>query len=263
MHPIIQWYIETCNFQKKQVPDKNGIYGVIPNGSMAAYILLSYDLYILQHHAAIQKDVIQRLKNKDQFQGARYELFVAATCIKAGFDLQYEDEKDRNRKHVEFIGTHKVTGQKICVEAKSRHRQGVLGQPGKKEDKNQIKVRIGRLLNEALKKEHNHPLVVFIDLNIPQAKAVEVYKTPISVEFKKIIGYIDKTYGQTDEFNLLVFTNFPHHYNKGDEPAPPTNVVGILPTKAKIPVEYPQVLLDLYNLAKVYGKVPIEFPKQN
>lgn len=263
MHPIIQWYIGTCNFQKKQVPDKDGIYGAIPNGSMSAYILLSYDLYILQHYSAIQKDVIKRLKNKDQFQGARYELFVAATCIKAGFDIQYEDEKDRNRTHVEFIGTHKTTGQKVCVEAKSRHRKGVLGQFGKKVDENQIRVRIGGLLNDAINKDHEHPLAVFIDLNIPPSKASEVYQQPISDDFKKIIGYIDKTYGQADEFNLLVFTNFPHHYSEKDEPAPPTNVAGILPTKAKLPVKYPRALLDLYDAARVYGKVPIEFPKQN
>jgi len=262
IHPIMQWYIETCNFQKKQVPDKNGIYGAIPNGNMAAYILLSYDLYVLKHHAAIQKDVVQRLKNKDQFQGARYELFVAATCIKAGFELQYEDEKDRNRTHVEFIGTHKITGQKVCVEAKSRHRKGVLGQPGDIDTENKIKIRIGGLLNDALKKEHHCPLVVFIDLNIPPNKAINFYGKPLSGEFKKIIDYIDKTYGQIDKFNLLVFTNFPHHYGGENEPAPPTNVSGILPTKAEIPIKYPNVLLDLYNSARDYGKVPIDFPKQ-
>jgi len=263
IHPIMQWYIETCNFQKKQVPDKDGIYGAIPNGSMAAYILLSYDLYVLQHHASIQKEMVQRLKNKDQFQGARYELFVAATCIKAGFDLQYEDEKDRNRTHVEFIGTHKITGQKVCVEAKSRHRRGVLGQPGKIDTENQIKVRMGRLLNDELKKKNNHPLVVFIDLNIPQGQARKVYEKPLSGEFKKIIDYIDKTYGQIDKFNLLVFTNFPHHYGKEDEPALPINIAGILPARAELLVEYPQVILDLYNSANHYGKVPIDFPKQN
>jgi hypothetical protein len=33
-------------------------------------------------------------------------------------------------KHVEFEATHRPTGQTFAVEAKSRHRAGVLNHPG-------------------------------------------------------------------------------------------------------------------------------------
>jgi len=260
-HQIIKWYVEACNFQKKQTPNEDGMYEAIPNGALEAYVLLAYDLYILRHHSAFQEDVIRRLKHKEQFQGARYELLAAATCVKAGFDIEYEDEKDRKKTHVEFIATHKRTGQKVCVEAKSRHREGVLGQPGSVKNGRDIKVRIGNLLNSALKKEHNHPLVVFIDFNLPPRKAKDIFKKPISGEIKKIITNIEKTYGNIDKFNLIVFTNVHPHYAYGDEPPGPINMGGILSSNPEIMPENPQAIIDIFNAATVYGNVPNEFPE--
>lgn len=69
---------------------------------MKAYLLLSYDLYLIRHHGALQKIIIERLKWEDQFQGTRHEIFAAATCIRAGFEIAYEDETDRIKKHPEF-----------------------------------------------------------------------------------------------------------------------------------------------------------------
>ena len=93
--------------------------------------MLAYDLYVLRDKQVLQDDIIRRLKILDQFQGARHELFAAVSCIRAGYSIKYEDEKDGTRKHTEFIATHKKTGQKIAVEAKSKHRTGILDFPGK------------------------------------------------------------------------------------------------------------------------------------
>src|SRR4030042_2787260 len=125
-HQIMKWHDGMCRFQAQQKPGEGRIYDAIPNGAFAAYLFLAYDLYTLHHHMALQTKVVSRLKNPEQFQGARYELFASATCIRAGFDIQYEDESDVTRKHPEFIATHKGTKQIISVEAKSRHRPGVL-----------------------------------------------------------------------------------------------------------------------------------------
>ena len=40
------------------------------------------------------KEWLQRLKNREMFQGARHELFAEATCYRAGFKVEHEDEKD-------------------------------------------------------------------------------------------------------------------------------------------------------------------------
>jgi len=176
-HEIMKWYDAVCRFQKKQVKGMNGLFGAVPNGPMLSYLLLSYDLYTLCHHDALQDSLMSRLRNPDQFQGARHELFAAATCIRAGFKIQYENEADRTRKHPEFIATHELTGQKISVEAKSKKRVGVLGHLGEKDADERIRLRIGRLINASLLKAYGNPLVVFLDLNIPPL-AVRLFEKP-------------------------------------------------------------------------------------
>lgn len=260
-HPIINWYVETCDFQEKQTICKDEVYDVIPCGSLKAYIHLAYDLYILRHHSAIQKDVIERLKHKDQFQGARYELFVASTCIKAGFEIEYEDEKDRSKTHVEFIATHQNTRQKVCVEAKSRHREGILGVPGDPKNEDDFRIRIGGLLNDALQKEHHHPLIIFIDLNVPPNIAKKIFeKTQPSSEIRKIIAKINKEYGKSDIFNLIVFTNHPYHYGGVDEPYPPINTCAIVGRNPKLTPTHPKTIIDIYDAATKYDNIPVDFP---
>src|SRR5262249_7558000 len=136
-------------------------------GAMRAYLLLAYDLYTLGHHSALQDRLLHRLRNADQYQGARHELFAAATCIRAGFDIQHEDETDRSSGHVEFVAVHRRTGARICIEAKSKRSKGVLGWPGDREPEDKVRVRIGQLVNDALSKPRKHPLVIFVDLNLP------------------------------------------------------------------------------------------------
>ena len=261
MHPIMQWFVEMCKFQRKQTPNKDGMYKATPNGATAAYLLLSYDLYILGHNAKMQDELVRRLKIKEQFQGARYELFAAGTCIRAGFDLQFEDETDRSKRHVEFVGTHRPTGQKISVEAKSRHRKGVLAVPGEAKAEDEIKVRIGSLLHDAMAKDHTYPLIVFIDLNIPPTKAETVFKKPISNEVKKIIRGLTKEYGYVDKFNLLVLTNHPHHYGRPDEPDPRRDVFAIIPRQSEMVPQYPGAIKVIFDEALAYGKLPQFFPK--
>lgn len=103
-HQILKWYDALCRFQKNQTPDADGMYRAVPNGAAVAYLLLAYDLYILADHLHLQDRLVARLKHPDQFQGARYELFVAATCIRAGYRIEYADETDSTTQHPEFVG---------------------------------------------------------------------------------------------------------------------------------------------------------------
>jgi hypothetical protein len=100
--------------------------------------------------------LIKRLKNRDQFNGAYYETFVAATLIKAGFNLELENEEDVLSTHCEFTATFKENGSKYSVEAKSR-------KPGKPSSV------ITNQLYNALRKKAKHKRVVFIDINVPEA----------------------------------------------------------------------------------------------
>ena len=76
-------------------------------GAVAAYLRFAYNLYLVAHNQRIQKRLIERLKDNKQFHGAYYETYVAATFIKAGFDLWFENEDDGSKRHCEFTATCK------------------------------------------------------------------------------------------------------------------------------------------------------------
>jgi len=84
------------------------------------------------NHDGLDDLFLHRLKKCDLFQGARHELFAEATCIRAGFTVEREDEQDGSRRHAEFAALHRATGQRISVEAKASI-DGLLGQPGQPE----------------------------------------------------------------------------------------------------------------------------------
>jgi len=257
-HQVLKWYDGMCRFQKSQLKNKEGIFKAVPNGPFAAYLFLAYDLYILRHHTTLQNEIVDRLKNSDQFQGARYELFTAATCIRAGFDIEFE--ADRRKKHVEFVATHKISGQKISVEAKSKHRKGILGYKGKKISDESMKLRVGSLLSKALEKDHAYPLVIFIDVNLPPLVAKDVFKMPPPNEISRMMDRIKLTKNRKDRFNLLIFTNHPQHYGREDEPAPGKNVMTIFSPNPNIASENPGSIIAIDDAARQYGNIPNEFP---
>ena len=260
-HQIMKWYDAMCHFQRKQKTDADGIYRSIPNGAFSAYILLAYDLYILKDNQALQDDIIQRLKIPAQFQGARHELFATATCIRAGYTIQFEDEKDSSRKHTEFIATHKITGQKIAVEAKSKHRAGILGFPGDKKIGQPIKLGVVSLINDAIDKNPDIPLAIFVDTNLPPniAQKIHAIQQP-SEEFKITLDKIKKDSDGNDLFNLIVFTNHPHAYGGVDEDDPVRHATSVFSLKPKITPQHAQCIVDLNDAARQYGNVPNEFP---
>jgi len=260
-HQIMKWYDAMCHFQRRQERDTDGIYKTIPNGAFSAYILLAYDLYVLRDNQALQDDIIRRLKIPDQFQGARHELFTTASCIRAGYSIKFEDEKDSSRKHTEFIATHKRTGEKIAVEAKSKHRTGVLGFPGEKKSEQSIKIGVTSLINNAIAKAINIPLVIFVDTNLPPSIAKKVHgKQQPSEEFKVTFDKVKKDPSGKDLFNLMVFTNHPHAYGSDNEDDPARHTTSVFALKPKIVPQYAQCIIDLNNAACQHGNVPNEFP---
>jgi len=257
-HPIMQWYDGHCRFQASRERDKDGLFRAIPNGTSAAYLMLAYDLYILKHHGSLQKDVLRRLKQREQFQGARYELFVAATLLRAGFDLVFENEKDNTRKHPEFVAIHRVTGDRIAVEAKSRHRRGVLGFPVKREPEERLRAEVNGLLGKAVGKVKDTPLVVFIDLNLPPSPE-NVFEKPWFKEIADLIEAQDEENPGGHPYNMIIFSNLPHHYGLEDQPDPAKEFLVVISTKPRAP--FSQIRLEeIAVAAHQYGNVPKSFP---
>ncbi len=108
------------------------------SGGTAVFMRLAYDLYSLDHNAELQERLLTRLRHPRGFPGARYETYVAAVFILAGFNLVFENEQDGSTTYCEFTATDRSTGKKFSVEAKRRE--------GKR-------LRLGRLFNDALSKQ--------------------------------------------------------------------------------------------------------------
>src|SRR5262249_48176441 len=159
---------------RNPTPDANGICSGAPDGPSYAYLLLAYDLYLLGDHGKLRERFVARLKDPEEFQGARYELFVAATMIRAGFDIEPENERDLTRQHPEYVGTHRETAGGFGVGAKSRRLPGVLGFKGEPIREDGFKLDVRQVIKRALEKEEiARPYIVFIDANMPPRYAAE------------------------------------------------------------------------------------------
>jgi hypothetical protein len=258
-HQILQWHDRLWQFRRTLKPGGDGMIEGVPNGITLAYMLLAFDLYVLRRHLALQKQVIKRLKVKNGFQGARYELFVAATFIKAGFDIEYENEADSSCKHPEFIAKHGETGQQVSVEAKSRHRPGILGFDGRAATEEELKAGIKGLLDAALEKPAKHPYVIFIDINLPPSPK-QIWEAPWFTELAESAAKAGcLTEADPRPFNQLVFTNHPFHYGKDNEPSPRPTRFSVIPKNPQIPIAQPKVLETIHEAAKKFGYIPGDF----
>ncbi|MFC1611117.1 hypothetical protein ACFL6C_09170 [Myxococcota bacterium] len=166
-HPIMQCYEKVCHAQRAAGLGDGRVKETAATGAMSLYLHVAYYLYLIDHNAQLQEKLLQRLRSRDQFQGARYEIAVAALFALAGYSLAFEDESDPSTTHVEFAATHLRSGRQYSVEVKSKHRPGVVWYegPGRREPNVGRDVRV--LLNKALSKSAHHDRVIFIELNLP------------------------------------------------------------------------------------------------
>lgn len=255
-HPVVDWYVRMCRFQQRQEPNAQGVFAVTPNGAMKALICLAYDLYVLKSNAGVQERLVARLKNREQFQGARHEVFAAATCVRAGYALAYEDEGDKTRTHPEFVGVHKATGQEIDVEAKSRHVRGVLGFDGGKLSKRAGKIIIRRLLKAALGKNISRPYVVFVDLNTTPLPPDYVKSSDIKGVLDQVCKFGGKGKEHFDPYCLVCLTNHPYHYGGDDERCPSQTTVSLFGRNPTPAPEHLDAIMAIHTAAEQFGNVP-------
>ncbi len=262
-HPIIVWYRAWKTFTAAHPAGPDGLAEGVPDGRALAYVLLAYELYILRDHGALQHRLIERLKRHADFQGARYELFVAATMIRAGFDLVHENETDATRKHPEFVATCRRTGVRLAVEAKSRHLPGLLGQPGAPPSPEDFRLDIRGSLQRALEKNPPEPYVIFIDANMPpdyaEAKAEAwVADVQSAVELKDR-WYNEVGIGGPSGFNLLLVTNMAHHFGGPGAPPPRPLFYRMLPSATVRTSVDPAILLRIEQSLEKATNIPKGF----
>lgn len=256
-HPIITWRAQGARYMNAQPTQPDGSRVALPCGALAAFTCFAYDLYVVDDNGGLDDEFLQRLKNRQLFQGARHELFAEATCYRAGFTVEHENEKDGTTRHAEFTVRHVSTGQLLSVEAKSRHRAGVLAMRGTPEDKPQL--RITPLINDAVAKKPSHALVIFVDTNLPFKWAERVLGrqagNTISRPLQIMLDRIKKQHNDADPYCMIIFSNHPHHYAVRDLD-PQQHLLSVL---SQQPRAHMLSLRSLFVAAGLYGNIPMGF----
>ena len=127
-HVILKWRDErNRQLRKHQDPnDPEALVRAPMTGGMRALHVLADDLYQLAHALEPPRKILTRLRDPRQFQGARYEILAASLFARCGLEIEFIE--DSTKRNPEFIA--EKDGERIAVEAKSRHRAGVLNERG-------------------------------------------------------------------------------------------------------------------------------------
>jgi hypothetical protein len=121
-HQIYRWLVSLARHTDSVVGNEacrdGEVWGSAPTGDVLAVATLGYDLLHLQHYRVLPQRVVDRLTSRQGFQGALYEIAIAASFVRAGFSVQFIDD-DTATKHAEFIATDPGTGLSIEVETRA------------------------------------------------------------------------------------------------------------------------------------------------
>jgi hypothetical protein len=263
-HPIVRWYEAFCALGEGLEKNEKGMYEAEPDGPTMAYLTLAYDIFVVGDNAKLEAELLRRLREPNDFSGARYELAVAATMIRAGFRIEFEDETDSTRKHPEFVAVQLSTNDRVAVEAKARRRRGVMGWVGPRPDPRTIRLSIDALLRSAAEKSADLPLIVFVDANMPPDMANEEVARWVS-ELNESLPRVAHGFNELGvhvgaPFCVLALTNWPFDYVAPGEPPPKS--IGYIsePMPARHPLPNATMSPAIELAIRQFGMIPSNFP---
>lgn len=262
-HFLAKCFNEYNDWKRNNATEMNKVsefkYGMVPNGFVHFLHTFAFDIATLVHKESLPGFFIKRLQNKKEFQGARYEVTIAAIFTRLGFDVKFLDEDSNPEPHGEFITKHIQSGLEIVVEVKSRHREGILHEKVHKTEIDQLKPKLQNITKQALSKNKgDKPFIAFVDVNLP-ANGKSVFQ---ELWFEEIKQWAAATDGKISEDNpathsAIIYTNFSPHYNQQDF-ALGGGYLLLLPKYSKNVIYgnfYDQLLTALEN----YGFIPSDY----
>jgi hypothetical protein len=214
-HPVKRWLYSSSALAARSLPPNHDgpAIAVRANGDSMALVALAEDVFRLRQANSFPTALRDRLRDPRQFQGVRYEIAIAATFLRAGFDLEWPLRGGPERRP-EFVARQRGTKESVVVETKSRHRPGILGTPGLPPRLEELRFDVQRLFAEALQQAPDAGIfAVFIDLNLPHVD-VDKYREELS-------AMLLKDAEAAAAATLVVLTNWPWHYD-GTSPASPS-----------------------------------------
>lgn len=254
-HVVERWLRSFREEGRKNRPSDHQpgqVYGAPATGATTELGVLAYDLYLLQKVNRLPDKLINRLRNYAEFQGARYEIAIAAAFVRCGFEIEWITH--RTGPHPEFSAMNRRTGENVAVETKSRHRPGALHQPGPVPPADALRADVDRLYREALKQDlEDRPFAVFLDVNLPPNTEPEE-----AAKWQREI--VDRWKGDQQQIALLGFTNFAWHYvgDNRTKTSGPEFLLSI-PLASARPLSSPETARCLKVALDSYGVPPNEY----
>lgn len=237
--------------------------GVGLDGALVLWLMdFAYNLFWIDQNRGLQSVLLDRLRQKDQFWGAVHECFVAACFLRAGFTVEFEDESDRRTRHPEFVATHAVFGDRIAVEAKLVTRS----QNTRFEFDNWDvpKLRLGRLLNDAARKNPRYPYVVVIDVNVPPPSD-DISQTRFNNRIADFLfRYHSKASLQNpDIWNTVYFVNRPFLFAHYRNVLPVFSFIGCWSQMPAQPHPRPETAISLNIAMQSMGNITNELAQMS
>jgi hypothetical protein len=226
-----------------------------PNGWVRYLLSLAWDVATLIHAGEPPAELIDRLRDRDNYQGARYELAIAAIFARLDCSIRWLDADPALRmvKHVEFEATHRPTGQTFAVEAKSRHRAGVINHPGTPDPDDPLRAdsrAVRRLFLNAVEKAPDHqPFFIFLD--IAPSEADGDWQADVQRWMNRLPA---PTAQAPDVVNATYITNFSPHYD-GDDASRGGSWLVAWPRYAGVSLSH-DFQPELVQALNAYGRVP-------
>ena len=119
IHPLFRWLAKTQQYSgHKQGEPK--VKNIEMMGFMACWLHLAYALYLIAHHDAIPKPLLNRLRKPISFMPAYHEAIVGAALAVAGMEISCAETKAGSIPTPEFRAKSKVSGKTYDVEAKRK-----------------------------------------------------------------------------------------------------------------------------------------------
>lgn len=232
-----------------------GIYAGDPNGYVQHLASAAFDVITLMHTNSLPEDLISRLRHHDQYQGARYEIGIAAIFSRLDFELEFTTrEQAEGKKRPEFIASDRHSRLRVAVEVKSKHRAGVINQPGEF-DAGTLHANVSRQVREAIQQGPDDiPFVVCIDVNFPPTAGVSIMDKLWLRDITEILERKPYTHDDPDPISALAVTNYAQHYEEETQASAGEHVISISEhVRHPLPSDF---LEDFSNALSAYGNVP-------
>ena len=256
-HKIIQWIFDISDEKRRILGndhDSNAVVAAKPTGTVLELLSVADDVYRLTLVDQLPGRMLKRLRKRESFQGARYEIALAASFVRSGFDIRWLEEEG---KHAEFVATLPSTNDEIVVEGKSRRRTGILHEAGLSPDFDDVQADVNNLYRAALKKlTDSKPFLISLDVNLPQSINPLTGREKWLPDVGQLLNrHPEPTREESAKEFCLVFTNFNWHYS-GSDLAPPHQVVYTFPQWCTEVPSHDTTFTALIQAFDRYGRRP-------